>query len=94
MSGEGLEAALQGLQDGDKRIDTFFLPDWLAKKNTLQVLLVARRVQRLATHELQTTIRMRLPLSAVRQAIKAYKANPTASKVLLMPDSALSLTNG
>lgn len=94
MSGEGLEPALQGLQDGDKRIDRFFLPDWLAKKNIVQLLLDARRVQHLATHELQTTIRMRLPLSAVRQAIEAYKANPTAGKVLLMADSALSLTNG
>jgi NADPH:quinone reductase-like Zn-dependent oxidoreductase len=94
MSGEGLEPALQGLDDGDKRVDSFFLPDWLAKKNILQVLLFARRVQRLAAHELQTTIRMRFPLSAVRQAIEAYTANLTAGKVLLMADTALGPTSG
>lgn len=93
MSGEGPEPALQGPQPGNKRVDGFFLPDWLAKRNVLKVLLHARRVQRLATHELQTTIRMRLPLSAVRQAIEAYNANPTAGKVLLVADGALSLTS-
>lgn len=93
MSGEGPEPAVQGPQDGDKRVDGFFLPDWLAKKNILKVLLHARRVQRLATHELQTTIRMRFPLSAARQAIEAYNANPTAGKVLLVADRARSLPN-
>jgi len=86
MSGEGPDPDLQGLQDGNKRVDGFFLPDWLAKKNILQALLNARRVQRLATHELQTTVRMRLPLTAVHQALEAYKANPTAGKVLLIAD--------
>jgi NADPH:quinone reductase-like Zn-dependent oxidoreductase len=39
MSGEGLEPGLQGPEDSDKRVDGFFLPDWLAKKNVLQLLL-------------------------------------------------------
>lgn len=87
MSGEDPEPASQGTQDGGKRIDRFFLPDWLAKKSILQVLLVARKVQRLATHELETSIRLRFPLSAVREAIEAYSANPTAGKVLLMAEA-------
>jgi NADPH2:quinone reductase len=86
MSGEAPDPDLRGLQAGNKRVDGFFLPDWLAKKNILQLLLNARRVQRLATHELQTIIRMRLPLTAVHQAMEAYEANQTAGKVLLIAD--------
>jgi ubiquinone/menaquinone biosynthesis C-methylase UbiE len=43
----------------------FYLPDWMAHKNVLQVVRHMRRVQHLAKHELQTTIQKRLPLSAV-----------------------------
>ncbi len=91
-----------GSISGPRRLGRFWvnasIPEYMqallleGSARPLQVLLAARRVQRLATHELQTTIRMRVPLSAVRQAIKAYNANPTAGKVLLMADSALSLT--
>ena len=69
-----------------KRIAGFYLPDWIAKKNVLQVLMDIRRVQRLATHELQTTIQKRFTLSGVQRAIELYQKNPTAGKVLLVAD--------
>lgn len=93
LSGEGPEAALQGEQDGDKRVDGFFLPNWLAKKNVLRRLLLVRKVQRLVAEGLQTSIRMRLPLSAVHEAMEAYRANPTAGKILLMAESTPGVTD-
>ncbi len=71
---------------GGKRVQGFFLPDWLATRNRLQVLMDMWRVQRLAAHEFQTTIQERQPLSAVHTAIKLYQTNPTAGKVLLVAD--------
>jgi NADPH2:quinone reductase len=86
LSGEKIEIAPRDSSDADKRIAGFYLPDWLAKKDILQILADARRVQRLATNELQTTIYKRFPLSAVRPAIDLYQTHPTAGKVLLVAD--------
>ena len=63
------------------------MPDWIAKKSLLKVFLDMQRVQRLAAHELQTTIHKRLPLSEVLQAIVLYQTNPTAGKILLVADN-------
>jgi NADPH2:quinone reductase len=87
LSGKRLNLTAQASMSGDKRVEGFFLPDWMATRHLVQVLMDMRRVQRLATHELQTTIQKRLPLSAVQQAIEQYQANPTAGKVLLTADS-------
>lgn len=69
-----------------KQIIGFFLPDWIAQRNIFQVLMSMRRVGRLVTNELQTTIQKRFPLQAVQQAIALYQANPTAGKVLILPN--------
>ncbi len=84
LSGQKLEITRQNASDRDKRVSGFYLPDWIAKKNILQVLWDMQRVQRLAAKELQTTIQKHFPLSAVQQAIKQYQANPTAGKVLFV----------
>lgn len=75
-----------GSQD-NQQIAGFFLPNWIAKRNILQMIMDIRRVQSLATDELRTTIQKRFPLSAIKQAIELYQANPTAGKVLLMADT-------
>ena len=86
LSGKRIETTPRDSSDAGKRIAGFYLPDWLAKKNILQILMDARRVQRLATNELQTTIHKRFPLSAAQQAIDLYRTHPTAGKVLLVAD--------
>ena len=86
LSGSKIEIPPRGSSTDDKRVAGFYLPDWIAKKNVLQVLMDMRRVQHLATHELQTTIHKRFPLSAVRAAIDLYQTHPTAGKVLLVAD--------
>jgi NADPH:quinone reductase-like Zn-dependent oxidoreductase len=87
LSGSRNDVTSQPPRDDGKRIEGFFLPDWLAQKNSLQVFTDMQRVQHLATRELGTTIQKRFPLSAVEEAIKTYQANPTAGKVLLSADS-------
>jgi len=69
-----------------KRIRGFYLADWAAEKNVVQALLLARRAQRLIGSALQTTIRQRLPLSAVAEARALYEDDMTAGKVLLVAD--------
>jgi NADPH2:quinone reductase len=86
LSGTRMEGLPSAANWDHQRVLGFYLPDWMAQKNILQVVNDMRRVQRLATHELQTTIRRRMPLSAVQQAIELYQANPTAGKVLLVAD--------
>jgi NADPH:quinone reductase-like Zn-dependent oxidoreductase len=81
LSNKRSESGSQGSQ-----ITGFFLPNWLATRNILQILMDIRRVQHLATNELRTTIQKRFPLSDVKEAIEHYQANPTAGKVLLVPE--------
>jgi NADPH:quinone reductase-like Zn-dependent oxidoreductase len=89
LSGERLDLKTQLSVPGDKQITVFFLPDWLSQKSMLRVLMNMWRVQRLAAHELQTTIQARFPLAAVQQAVLLYQSNPTAGKVLLVADPAM-----
>jgi NADPH2:quinone reductase len=70
----------------DGRLANFYLPDWIATRNILQILIDAQRVQRLAAREFRTTIQKRFPLSEVHEALELYRANPTAGKVLLVAD--------
>ncbi len=84
LSGKRSEITPQA--SGDKRVAGFYLPDWTAQRNVLQVLRDMRRVQRLAAKELQTTIQKRLPLAAAQQAVELSRSNPTAGKVLLVAD--------
>lgn len=84
LSGENPEFSLEGFHPGERRVARFFLPDWLARKNTFEKLRLAARVQRLAPDELRTTIAQRFPLWAVRQALATSAANHTAGKILLV----------
>jgi NADPH2:quinone reductase len=87
LSGSRNDVASQISRDDGKRVEGFFLPDWLARKNILQIFADMQRVQHLATRELGTTIQKRFPLSAVEEAIKTYQANPSAGKAFLVADS-------
>ncbi len=85
LSGKRIDP--HSLNQSGKRVDGFFLPDWIAKRNILQVLLDMRRAGQLVARELQTIIQKCFPLQAVEQAMALYQANPTAGKVLLVPNS-------
>lgn len=86
LSGVKEQHQLSG--DPTKRIERFFLPNWLATKNILQVIGYLIQVQRFAKNELRTNIQRRIPLANVQDALALYQANPSAGKVLLVADSA------
>lgn len=71
----------------EKRIDGFFLADWLAKRSVLSQLRLGRQIQSLLGAELQTEIRARFPLEQVRDALQLYTTQMTGGKVLIIPSS-------
>lgn len=93
LSGTRIEGLPSVKNMDHQRMIGFYLPDWMAQRNLLQIVNDMRRVQRLATKELETTIQKRLPLSAVQHAIELYQANPTAGKVLLVADPTMVSTD-
>jgi NADPH:quinone reductase-like Zn-dependent oxidoreductase len=70
----------------NKRIEGFYLPNWISKRNPLPTLLDLRTVQRMAVAELHTTVQRRFPLSEVQMALDLYQENMSAGKVLLVAD--------
>jgi NADPH:quinone reductase-like Zn-dependent oxidoreductase len=85
LSGIRSAAISQGPSNPMKRIEGFYMPDWLSRKNILQILGYFWQVQRLAARELKTNIQKRFPLAHVKEALELYQSNPTAGKVLLLP---------
>ena len=84
LSGIRNNTASQGYNDPTKNVMGFFMPDWLATKNVLQVVGYLTQVQRLAKKELQTKVQNRFSLAQVQEALELYQTNPTAGKVLLL----------
>jgi len=86
LSGEACRIDPRALINGDKRVAGFYLADWLARKNPLQILQITRQVQRLLGTGLQTVVQRRLPLATAQQAIDLYQDASSAGKVLLVMD--------
>lgn len=70
----------------DLRLDGWFLPNWLAKKNLLQVLQLSRQAQSLVGTDLQSPIHKRFPLASAQQALETYVKDMGAGKILLVAD--------
>jgi NADPH:quinone reductase-like Zn-dependent oxidoreductase len=70
----------------DKRVEGFFLGQWIRKRGLLNVIRQSNRVQKLmAGGQLQTTIRRRVGLGEAVEALLQYKDNMTAGKILIKP---------
>jgi NADPH:quinone reductase-like Zn-dependent oxidoreductase len=69
----------------DDKLEGFWLSQWIKKKGFLQKLLLANRVQKLISNELQTRIQARFPLEEILSAIDVYEKQPSEGKVLLVP---------
>jgi NADPH2:quinone reductase len=74
----------------DLRFEGWFLSNWLAKKNLIQVLQLARQVQSLLATDLQSPIYKRFPLAAAQEALETYVDHMSAGKVLLVAAEASS----
>ena len=69
-------------------VSGFYLPAWLATKNTLSVLrIIGRRVAPLLRTELSSEVRQRTTLGDASGAISDYAGNMTAGKVLITPNA-------
>jgi NADPH:quinone reductase-like Zn-dependent oxidoreductase len=64
--------------------DGWFLANWLAKKNLLQVLQLAAQTQSLLGTDLQSPIHKRFPLENAQKGIDTYTHNMSAGKILLV----------
>lgn len=62
----------------------WFLGNWVATKNLLQILQLSRLAQSLLATDLQSQVYKRLPLSAAQQGVEEYIHNMTAGKILLV----------
>jgi NADPH:quinone reductase-like Zn-dependent oxidoreductase len=67
-----------------KGVEGFWLSSWLRTKNTLSVLGIARKVQKLLNTDLSTDIQARLPLEEFARGIQEYKHHMTRGKVLFV----------
>ncbi len=86
LSGEPAAFSSRTLIADDKKIVGFYLGNWAARKGLLRTLQDVLRVQRLASGDLRTMVRRRVPLSAAQEAVETYRENMTAGKVLLVAD--------
>ncbi len=68
----------------DLHFDGWFLPNWLGKKNLIQVLQLSQQAQSLLGSDLQSPIHKRLPLAAAQKGLEAYVNNMSAGKILLV----------
>jgi NADPH:quinone reductase len=66
------------------RIEGWFLANWLPQKNLIQTLRLTRRAQKLIADDLQSPVRVRLPLSAAQDGLEMYLAGMSAGKVLFV----------
>jgi NADPH:quinone reductase len=71
---------------GDKSVEGFYVPTWLASKSLPQLVLLERRVPRLLGRELGTAVRARVSLEEAPRAIEDYRRAMTGGKVLITPN--------
>jgi len=67
-----------------KRIEGFWLADWLGKRSVLGQLHLARQIQSMLGDLLASEVAARYPLSEVHRALADYQANMTAGKRLIV----------
>jgi NADPH:quinone reductase-like Zn-dependent oxidoreductase len=70
----------------DKRVEGFFLAQWIRKRGLLNVIRQSYRVQKLiVSGQLHTTIQRRVGMDEAVGALLHYKDNMTAGKILIKP---------
>ncbi len=68
-----------------KSVDGFWMSDWSAERNLIQMFMAFNNIQKFLKDELQSTIYARYPLAQYREAITDYNANMSKGKVLFTP---------
>lgn len=74
------------LEREHKRVEGFFLGDWVRKRNMLDALKDIRTIRQIGATDLHSSVRKRFPLAEAGQAIELSQSDMTAGKVLLVAD--------
>jgi len=77
---------------GNKSVEGFYVPTWLATKSLPKLVLLERRIPRLLDRELGTDVRERVTLEDAPRAIEDYRHAMTGGKVLITPDRSRGTT--
>lgn len=85
LSQEGCLVDPRSLIFESKRVEGFWLSDWLRAQNALRRIRVAGKVQKLLAGELKTEVRARLPLERAAEGLRMYKREMTGGKIILVP---------
>jgi NADPH:quinone reductase len=87
LSGEQPEVDHRSLVAENKKINGFYLANWLNEGGLLRKLRCIYRVRKLVKNELPIKVQRRFPLDQAQQAVDTYLGNMTTGKVLLVPPS-------
>ena len=68
----------------DLHFDGWFLANWIAKKNILQVLQLSGQAQSLLATDLQSPIHKRFSLAEAQKGLEMYIKHMSAGKILLV----------
>jgi NADPH:quinone reductase-like Zn-dependent oxidoreductase len=68
-----------------KKLEGFWVSGWLARKNLLSRVKVARDVQNMLGNELKSEVQGKVPIANAAEALRQYMTNMTGGKVLLTP---------
>lgn len=69
----------------NKRVQGFWLTEWINQGGWLTIGLAGASLQRLMAHGLETQVQAELPLSQFKQALETYMNDMTGGKVLFIP---------
>ena len=85
LSGDNISVDPKELLQQNKSVSGFYLGTWLSSQKLIATLKDIAKVKKLISSELSTEISSRVPLSDINIAIKQYKENMTAGKIILIP---------
>jgi NADPH2:quinone reductase len=84
LAGENFQMNPFSLIFEDKKMEGFWLTEWIKHVPFLKKLSMARHAQKLLTTDLATAVQARFPLEKVQDAIALYKEKRSDGKVLLV----------
>ena len=86
LSGQPMMLPPPDIVFGNKSVEGFYVPTWLAAKSLLQLVLLERRVPRLLDTDLRADVRARVTLAEAPQEIENYRKTMTGGKILITPN--------
>ena len=85
LSGDNISIDPRELLQQNKSVSGFYLATWLDSQKLTSTLRDLAKVKKMISSELTTEISLQVPLSDINHAIKQYRENMTAGKIILIP---------